>query len=519
MGLRDRASVALDDALTALSSGPAGPLQDALIANRNRLYAPMRVAVIGRIKAGKSTMINALLGAEFAPTGREELTFNVTNFVRAEREGLVVHFKDGRPSQPQQLDWLERLVDRTKGDPAMLRSIRQVEVGLPNAMLDQLELIDTPGFGSFFEADSRNTLEYLGLTADDIDETTRRHAVGADAVVYLFARGIAASDRDLVADFEGASIGDFTPVNAIAILTKVDAYWSAESPEVDPLEVARNITSRLKGEPGVDRIFFDILPVCGLLAAGAQTMTDADCIALQGLAELSPETLAKRLKNAARFVSTEYDDVSVGPAARTELFNRIGQYGIWVATSFLRDDSTRAAELSDHLYELSGLPAVRQLLLAHYADRATLIKTGSAVNQTRALCSRASRNGDAAASAAAGVLEAFELNEHDFAELDLLRRVYRDDARLGLSDDEVQELIAVCGEHGNSCSARLRVSPDTAIPAMRELVVERVRYWRDRSDDFGLANQTSDAIRGLRRSYEVIAYHLVQAQEHLEMTI
>lgn len=402
MSLLDRADRAFDEALTALGGAPLQQLTESLAIARSALAEPMRVAVIGRVKAGKSTLINALLGAEVAPTGPEELTYNVNTFMRAPAPTLKVYFRDDRPAESHPFGWLRQLVDRTAGDQDMLRSIRRVEVGLPNHMLERLQLIDTPGFGSFFDTDSRNTLKFLGLTTDEVDRVTRTHAVGADAVAYLFPRGIAEADLDLAADFEGAAIGDFTPVNAIAVLTKVDEYWMAESPDEDPLAVGLGITKRIKAEPGVERIFFDVLPVCGLLASGAATLGPDDSETLTALARLPPGELARRLKNARRFVTTPYDDVPVTPEQRNELMRRFGQYGIWLASALIRDSVTGTPELQDQLLGRSGLAAVRDLLLSHYASRAALIKASSMVNRSRALCSLAAQeSGGPTARAAA----------------------------------------------------------------------------------------------------------------------
>jgi len=523
MSLLGRADRAFDEALIALSGAPLQQLTESLAEARTALAGPMRVAVIGRVKAGKSTLMNALLGAEVAPTGPEELTYNVNTFVHAPARGLLVHFRDGRPPERHPFEWLRQLVDRTAGDPDMLRSIRLVEVGLPNDMLERLQLIDTPGFGSFFDTDSRNTLEFLGLTTDDVDGVTREHAVGADAVAYLFPRGMAAADRDLVADFEGAAIGDFTPVNAIAVLTKVDAYWSAESPDEDPLAAGLGITKRIKAEPEVERIFFDVLPVCGLLASGASMLEPADVEALTALARLPPDELVRRLKTARRFITTPHDDIPVTPEQRAELMRRFGQYGIWLASALIRDGITGTPELQEQLLRRSGLGAVRDLLLSHYASRAALIKASSAVNRSRAMCSRASQESDGpaarAAAAAAGRLEAFEVDEHAIAELALLRQFYRDDTALGLSAAEAEELLTVSGERGGSCSSRLGVDQQTPLPDLLAIALTRLAYWRRRADQFGLASKTIHAVRQVRRSYEVIAYHVETAQQHLEMTI
>lgn len=521
MPLLERADRAFDEALKALGGASTRQLAESLASARADLTAPMRVAVIGRVKAGKSTLMNALLGAEVAPTGPEELTYNVNTFVHAPEPTLTVHFRDGQPPQRRPFDWLRQLVDRTAGDPDVLRTIAYVEVGLPNAMLERLQLIDTPGFGSFFDTDSRNTLRFLGLTTDDLDHVTRAQASGADAVAYLFPRGMAAADRDLTAGFEGAAIGDFTPVNAIAVLTKADAYWSAESPGEDPLATGLAITNRIKAEPGVERIFFDVLPVCGLLASGAATLGAADAEALTALAKLPPAELARRMKSARRFATTPYDDIPVPPEQRAGLVSRLDLYGIWLASALIRDGVTAPRELQDELVRRSGLGAVRDLLLSHYASRAALIKVSGAVNRSRALCSRAAQesHGGAAAAAAAGRLEAFEVDEHGVAELVLLRQFYRDEAELGLSPAEGEELLTVCGERGGSCFRRLEADEQTPLPDMVAKAQARVAYWDRRADQFGLASKTLHAARQIRRSYEVIAYHVETAQQHLEMTI
>ena len=56
----------LRDAVDAYADDPhlAGSLRQHL----ERLDAPLRVAIAGKIKAGKSTLLNALLGEEIAPT-------------------------------------------------------------------------------------------------------------------------------------------------------------------------------------------------------------------------------------------------------------------------------------------------------------------------------------------------------------------------------------------------------------------------------------------------------------------
>ena len=45
---------------------------------RERLGTPLRVALVGRVNAGKSTLVNALVGQRVAPTNETECTQVVT---------------------------------------------------------------------------------------------------------------------------------------------------------------------------------------------------------------------------------------------------------------------------------------------------------------------------------------------------------------------------------------------------------------------------------------------------------
>jgi hypothetical protein len=526
MSLQERAVRAFDEASAYLDGSAHDPLRAILEDAKASILGPMRVAVAGRIKTGKSTLMNALLGEPVVATGPEELTYNVNWFVHDETPGLVVHFKDNQPPEPRPISWLDRLANRGGADPDLLRSIRHIEVRYPRDILTRLELIDTPGFGSFFDTDSRNALEFLGISADDIDRTTRQHTVGADAVLYLFARNLAATDQHIVTEFQGIGIGDFTPVNAIALLTKTDAYWSPENPDIDPLTVGAGIARRLASEPAVERIFFAVLPVCGLVAAGAAALSASDLESLRSLAQVPQDMLQRRLRYADRFATRPYDDLPLPVERRSALVERLGQYGIWIACAMLRAASLDLPSLRAALLERSGLPALYELLLSHFGNRAVLIKTAGAVNRSRAACARSARQlSDASgsslaasgAAAAGGRLEAFEVDEHAVAELALLRALYRNDDRLGLSADEVAELLTVTGEHGRTCANRLGMDPRSTPDEMLTVSGERARYWRRRSDNFGLPSSTASAARTLLRSYELISHHVGAAKRHLEL--
>ena len=63
----------IDRALHALASG-GGDLPDHANRLGGILFSPPRVLVVGRLKAGKSTLVNALIGENVAATGALETT-------------------------------------------------------------------------------------------------------------------------------------------------------------------------------------------------------------------------------------------------------------------------------------------------------------------------------------------------------------------------------------------------------------------------------------------------------------
>jgi GTPase Era involved in 16S rRNA processing len=136
--------------------GPNSPLPTRLQALRERLqHGRLQIAVLGQFKRGKSTFINALLGASLLPTDVVPLTA-IPTFITWQEEPLVaVHFMDGKPSErfsPSDIgairDGLFRFATE-EGNPNNHLHVGRVDLFYPAAILAHgTVLIDTPGIGS-----------------------------------------------------------------------------------------------------------------------------------------------------------------------------------------------------------------------------------------------------------------------------------------------------------------------------------------------------------------------------------
>lgn len=111
------------------------------------------LAVLGKAKRGKSTLLNAILGRKddaVAPVDKLPASSAISRFRWAEKERATVMFKDGR-SEPIGFDRIRDFVTE-EYNKENAKGVAVVEIEGPFSGLDHdLELVDTPGAGSIHE--------------------------------------------------------------------------------------------------------------------------------------------------------------------------------------------------------------------------------------------------------------------------------------------------------------------------------------------------------------------------------
>ncbi|MFB9431706.1 dynamin family protein [Streptoalloteichus tenebrarius] len=356
-----------------------------------RLSAPLQVAVAGRIKSGKSTLVNALIGRRVAPTDVGECTRLVTRFQYGTVDRVEVVFTDGR-KQVLPFD-AHGMIPAELG--VAVDEVSHLEAYLTNAVLRDLTVIDTPGLGSLDAASVARTEQLLGAARaeagngggdDELDPVSRNAVAGAEAVIYVVTQAVRSDDHQALAAFTAATASrEAGPVNAIAVLNKADtiAPESVEGADGDVWRAATLLAEKQAStlKPRVA----DVLPVIGLLAETAETggFTSADADALRQLAELDEATREMMLISADLFATWE---CAVPAGTRARLLERLDLYGVRRALEILdAEPAITAGALRRRLLDASGLDGVRGRLDAVFRARADGIKAAAALASVTAL--------------------------------------------------------------------------------------------------------------------------------------
>lgn len=124
----------------------------------------VRIAVMGEVKAGKSTFINTLLGKEVAYTDILEATALVSEITYSDNEYVQLIGRDGsivrECSLQDMLSWMEDMVD-DEGDFSIYEKI---VIGVPIELLKNLIIVDTPGLFSITSQNRDITNAYIAET-------------------------------------------------------------------------------------------------------------------------------------------------------------------------------------------------------------------------------------------------------------------------------------------------------------------------------------------------------------------
>jgi predicted GTPase len=469
----------------ALTDLPTGPVRDGLTDISARLDEPLRVAIAGKIKAGKSTLLNALVGEELAPTDEGECTRIVTWYRTGHTYRVEIDPHEGEPRQvPFAREDGAIEIDLGGTDPD---SIERLVVDWPSPQLEKLTLIDTPGIGSLSTDVSARATAFL---TPDEDRVT-----AADAVLYL-TKHVHAGDLSFLEAFHDEEVSQATPVNAIAVLSRADEVAAGR---LDAMASATKIAERYRNDPKMRKLVQTVVPVAGLIAETGATLRQEEYQAIERLAQAPEDERRRLLISADRFVNAD-TTTGLTTVEREPLILRLGLFGLRLAVGLIADGEVSSASgLADRLVSHSGLPHLRATLLSQFAERRDVLKARTALV---ALSAAAATLADAPAEILRNEIERVMASTHDFDELRLLNALRS--GGTGIKDKDLPDIERLLGTGGTSAAARLGLPAGADNSQVAQEAQAAMARWQQRAESPMTAPDLAGAYRILVRTCEGI---------------
>jgi len=345
----------------------------------DHLAGRFTLAVVGAMKAGKSTLVNALVGQELAPTGVSETTATINRFRFGPAEAcrkFRVHWRDGSTADLP----ITEIRAFVFGSDRAVRT-HWLELFAQARFLERVELVDTPGGGSVEAAHGELTRSFLG------ERESRDWGGRADAILYALTPAALHADgtqaQELLTWFGAASrLPGASPANSIAVLQK----W--ETLEPDPLAARDRLVATAR--KALSGQVWEVLAVSGLIGLACLNVDPGVWARLARLArEASQEVLDELLSVADLFV----DEV---PGAGLPVADRraVREALPWPVLRFAvrlaqRRGLADGPALAQAMWEISGIDQLRALLEQRFGAITDLVRAGTILRRTRTPCGQA----------------------------------------------------------------------------------------------------------------------------------
>ena len=353
---------------------------DAVIGARVKLNDKLKVAVVGKTKAGKSTLLNSLLGISELPMGDGIVTGNVSvlmhvNDSPTNSETVIVHLID-KTTINITLEQYRQLVDISKKDSLGIRDkIVWFDVYLEHQALLDMSIIDTPGDDSWLKYDSEN-----------VKELFRDKNRKPDIIVYVVRKEFGSKDIEAAQDYLKQINGAehrISGLNVIAVYSCCDELitsdidgcnWDADY----RIEGNRIIENNRAKSPAFRMCFSKCFPVSAIFSMAAMTISQNDfnvlkAIAKTELAEYFYRDFSYMEISDINLLDQELKDIFITEEYKNDVLHRIGLDAMKFIVWWCKKQPTKSiTELKSELEKYSNVPALRTYLLDEHFKKLSI---------------------------------------------------------------------------------------------------------------------------------------------------
>ncbi|MEY8661651.1 dynamin family protein [Ligilactobacillus faecis] len=188
------------------------------------------LTVWGHYSAGKSKLLNKILGVDLLPTKTRETTAVLTYLEFGTDEGATIFFEDGRTEEIE-LSILKLIFQNTVAD-IDIDEIKKIVVSLNNPLLKNgIVLVDTPGINTLLE---RHNL----LAASTINQ--------AGKILYVLGRAPSEVDKKFIKEIIS------TGTEITFVRTKADSIDPLEEDVDEALMFEKNLLTDISGKDSIE---------------------------------------------------------------------------------------------------------------------------------------------------------------------------------------------------------------------------------------------------------------------------